>query len=139
MIRGGTIRENKKFDLVLVYEGNPANVPAGFREATRLHCPRIVFSSMRNGYIQTYYRTSQPRYSGSVTIVGGASKAGVPTTGVVGGAWTRGNEYVIKKSPLRLSRMAPSRGAGAPPALECYLFVRPFVAPADREYFAAKY
>jgi hypothetical protein len=72
MIGGGPIRENKKFDLVLVYEGNLANVPAGFREATRLHCPQIVFSSMRKGYIQTCTNTTHPRYSGSVTIIGGA-------------------------------------------------------------------
>jgi hypothetical protein len=50
MIGGGAGRENKKVDVVLVYEGNLANVPAGFREATRLHCPRIVFSSMRKAY-----------------------------------------------------------------------------------------
>jgi hypothetical protein len=81
-------RENKKVDVVLVYDGDSANIPAGFREATRFHCPRLVFSSMRKAYIQETSKTSHARYSGSVTIVGGASKAGVPTTGVVGGAWT---------------------------------------------------
>jgi uncharacterized SAM-binding protein YcdF (DUF218 family) len=73
VIVAGTMPCTIRADAILVYDGDPARIPAAMLEAREIQCPRVVISSNQIGLIRRLRKQGPVAYRGSVTIVPGAS------------------------------------------------------------------